>query len=287
MQSKLGLWAFLSLLWLLTLTVSAETTPTTTPSPTPPTPVASPESQRLYAEAIGLMNQTDMDGSLKKLDELLALEPNNLAALNLRGAVMVRKLNYEGAEASFSRILAIDPKNGIGLFNLAEVAFLRKDYAKAKGYFSQFMQVGGNEQNALGRYKIFLCDLLGYDTAPAMATLKSLEPTISNPFYYFAHAAVEFKQNRPDKGREYIKSAFSIFPGGMNAAFADSMVGLGWIKQEEVASIGSIDASALNSLSTEFQPDKSSAPSPSLGFESLLPDFAGGDKKKKPEPDKP
>jgi tetratricopeptide (TPR) repeat protein len=278
MRNPSGFWA-LSLFFLLTpFPASAET---------PPAP--SIESQRLYSEAIGLMNEGNMDSSLKKVDEMLAKEPDNLAGLNLRGAVLVRKKDYEAAEASFARILAIDSKNSVAHFNLAEVSFLRKDYAKAKGHFTHFMEVKGNEQNALGRYKIFLCDLLGSDPSPAMKLLETLEPTISNPLYYFAHAAAEFKQQRPEKGREFIQSAFGIYPGGMNAAFADSMVELGWIKQEEVASVGAIDASALNSLSTEFQPAKDAGPPTSLGFENVLPDFStgGGKKDEKTKPKNP
>jgi tetratricopeptide (TPR) repeat protein len=273
MRNTFGFGA-ISLLFLLTpFTASAQSTP-----------APSAESQRLYGEAIGLMNQGNMDASLKKVDELLVKEPDNMAGLNLRGAVLVRKKDYEGAEASFGRILAIDSQNSVAHFNLAEVSFLRKDYAKAKVHFSHFMGVKGNEQNALGRYKIFLCDLLGTDPSPAMTLLETLEPTISNPFYYFAHAAAEFKQQRPEKGREFIKSAFGIYPGGMNAAFADSLVELGWVNQEEVASIGAIDASALNSLSTEFQPDKDAGPPTSLGFENVLPDFSTGGNKKKESP---
>lgn len=261
------------------------------PSPgraqTPENP--SPESQQLYASALNLMSQGDMEGSLKKIDALLAKEPNNVPALNLRGAVLVRNKNFDEAEKAFSRILEKDPKNTIAMFNLAEVSFLRKDYAKARGNFVRFTEQPGNEQNPLSRYKVFLCDLLEVDPPAAVKTMESLEPTISNPFYYFARAAVEFKQHHNDKGREYVKSAFEIYPVSTNAAFADSLVALGWLKQEEVATVGAIDAASLNSLSKEFHPEKPATSAPSIGFENILPDFAtgGGKKKDTPGPGKP
>ncbi|MDX6767431.1 MAG: tetratricopeptide repeat protein [Candidatus Methylacidiphilales bacterium] len=243
--------------------------PEATPSPT----------EILYAEAINLMNQADLDGALQKINELLAKDPDNAPALNIQGAVNVRKKNFDGAEASFARILQKDPSNAIATFNSAEVSFLRKDYGKSRDTFRKFLQLPGNENNALGRYKVFLCELLGADPGSARKTVENLQPTISNPFYYFAQAAVEFKEGRESKGRELIQSAFSIYPGGMNAAFADSMVELGWVKKEEIASIGAIDASALNSMSQEFQPEKAApAPDP-LSLESLLPNLTPGKKK--------
>jgi len=263
------------------------------PSPgktqTPGTASPSPENQQLYSSALNLMSQGDMDGSLKKIDELLAKDPDNTPALNLRGAVLVRKKNFDGAEKAFARLLEKDPKNAIAMFNMAEVHFLRGDYAKARVYFVRFTEQPGNEQNPLSRYKIFLCDLLGLDPTAAVKTMESLEPTISNPFYYFARAAVEFKQHHSEKGRELVKSAFEIYPVSTNAAFADSLVALGWLKQEEVATVGAIDAASLNSLSKEFHPEKPATSAPTIGFENILPDFAteGGKKKDTPAQRKP
>jgi|GEM_PF-754432 len=243
------------------------------PAEVPP----SAEGQAVYAEALQLMNQGKVDEALAKLAAMPAADASHSAVLNLKGALSVRKKDYPAAAAAFGKILEANPKNTIAHFNLGEVHFLQKDYPKAKALFTRFLQEPGNSQNALGRYKVFLCDLLGADPSAAAKTLADLEPTISHPFYYFANAAQAFKTGQADKAREYIQSAFGIYPGGLNAAFADSMVELGWLKPEEIAQIGAIDSAALQSLSSEFRPEKAGPtpePAAPTGFENLLPDFA-------------
>jgi tetratricopeptide (TPR) repeat protein len=281
MSPRLLVTPWIALLWAAS--AIAETTPPAAAEP-PPSAVV----QQIYGEAIALMNENKLDDALAKLDTIPTTEAAHTATLNLRGALHVRKKNYPAAQAAFAQILEKDPKNSIGLFNAAEVHFLKKEYPKAREFFTAFLQQPGNSQNALGRYKIFLSELLGADKTAALKTLASLEPTISHPFYYFAHAADEFQRGQDDKAREYIQSAFSIYPGGLNAAFADSFVELGWLKPEEIAQIGTIDSTALQSLSTEFKPTTgaaaASAPA-TAGFENLLPDFAR--EKETPPPAKP
>jgi tetratricopeptide (TPR) repeat protein len=240
--------------------------------------------QAVYAEALQLMNQGKIDEALAKLSSGPASDAEHSAVLNLKGALQVRKKNYSEAAALFAKILEKSPNNAVACFNLGEVHFVQKNYPKAKELFGRFLKEPGNSQNALGRYKIFLCDLLGVDPAAAAQTLKELEPTITHPFYYYANAASEFKAGRENQAREYIQSALEIYPVGLNAAFADSLVVLSWIKPEEIAQVSMIDSAALQSLSSEFRAEAAlsgaDAPPPP-DFENVLPDFA---REKKPTP---
>lgn len=243
---------------------------------------SSEEAEKIYRKAFQLMNENKMDEALAALDSLPASEAGKVPALNLRGALLVRKKDLAGAEKAFSKILELDPKSTVAKFNLGEVYFLRKDYAKARPWFQQFLAEPGNSQNALARYKIYLCELLGADPTAARKTLDSLEPTISHPFYYFAHAAMAFHEGRPEEAREYVQSAFSIYAGGLNAAFADSMIELGWLNKTEVAQVGAIDEASLRSLSSEFRPGPAQPPARSgpASFEQVLPDFMREEEKK-------
>jgi tetratricopeptide (TPR) repeat protein len=269
----LGVWVFV---FLAGMALAPRGTAETEAAETPP----SEAMQAVYAEALQLMNQGKIDDALAKLASGPAAEGDHSAVLNLKGALHVRKKDYPTAAAAFGKILEKSPNNAVARFNLGEVHFLQKNYPKAKEFFGQFLKEPGNSQNALARYKIFLCDLLGADPAAATQTLKGLEPTISHPFYYYANAASAFKAGRESAAREYIQSAFGIYPGGLNAAFADSLVELGWLKQEEIAQIGAIDSAALQSLSSEFRPEAAApgagapAAPDALGFENVLPDFA-------------
>lgn len=266
---------FLSLLILLATTplTAQEAAPESQPPAVAP---PSPEGQRIYSETLQLINQNQLEKALAKLASIPESDATHPEVLNLKGALLVRKKDYAAAAATFGKILENNPNNALAHFNLGEVHYLQKDYVKAKSLFNRFLQYPGNSQNALARYKVFLCDLLGVDPSAAALTLSELEPTISHPFFYFAHAAQEFKNGQPEKAREYIQSALNIYPRGLNTAFADSMVELGWLKPEEVGQITEMDAATLQSLSNEFRPkqttpDTSSSSSP--GFENILPDF--------------
>lgn len=259
--------------------VLAQATPSAAPAAGQPAapPPPSAEAQTAYQEALQLMNGGAVKEALTRLETITGVDAAHPAILNLRGALQVRNRELAAAAASFGAILEKEPSNGIALFNLGEVHFLQRDYAKSKSFFTRFMELTGNGDNALGRYKIFLCELKGGNAAAADKILAGLEPTISHPFYYFAHAAADFHRGKEDSARDYIRSAFGIYAGGLNAAFADSLVELGYLKPEEIAQIGAIDAAALQSLSQEFRPGDGGPGGEKLVapvFEDLLPEFA-------------
>ena len=60
--------------------------------------------------------------------------------------------------------------------------------------------------------------------------------------------ANQIKRGDAAKGREYIKSAYDIYSPQLNASFADSLVELGLLRQDEVGSVGVIDTTFLQSL---------------------------------------
>jgi tetratricopeptide (TPR) repeat protein len=277
MFRTLGVWVFVFLAGMtLTPLAMAQTEAAEAP--------LSEAMQAVYNETLQLMSQGKFDEALAKLASGPASDAEHSVVLNLKGALQVRKKNYSEAAAQFAKVLEKSPNNAVACFNLGEVHFLQKDYAKAKELFGRFLKEPGNSQNALARYKIFLCDLLGVDPAAAAQTLKELEPTITHPFYYYAHAATEFKAGRENEAREYIQSAFEIYPVGLNATFADSLIELGWLRREEIAQVNMIDLGALQSLSEEFRAEAvlsgADAPPPP-DFESMLPDFA---REKEPAP---
>ena len=234
--------------------------------------------QEKYRAAVEAFNEEKFAKTLELLNEADSLAPGLPSTLNLKGAAHVKLRDFKAAAVDFRKILEKKPDNAVALFNYGEVLFLSENYAQAKEAFSKYLQTEGNKTNALGRYKVILCDLLMGNIKEVKTTIAELRPTISHPLEYYARAAVEFSQDNEQEAREYLQSAFNIYPGGMNLAFADSFVELGWIKREEVAQIGAVNAAALQSLSREFQPeaggeddsfkDKFQSLLPSLGEES-------------------
>lgn len=245
---------------------------------TPGTP-PSQAYQTAYSAAIQAFNENRYPEALAKLDEAEAVEPGLVSTLNLRGAIHVNQREFTKAAESFHKIIPLDPDNDVAHFNYGETLFLMKNYAQAKESFQRYLNTKGNQKNALGRFKVLLCDILGGNIEQARKTVAELRPTISHPLEYFARAALLFHAGKDEEARGYLVSAFDIYQAGMNLAFADSFVEIGWLKREEVAQIGAVNAAALQSLSNEFQPvSEGSDQSLSEKFQSLLPSLSGNKK---------
>jgi len=235
----------------------------------PPRPT--PEFQAKYRAALEAFNENDYEMALTLLNEAEQIQPGMEATLNLKGASHVKLKNFQEAANAFRGILAQKPQNPVALFNYGETLFLSKNYPQAKEAFQKYMATEGNANNALGRLKVFLCDLLMGNEQAVQEMIANLKPTISHPLEYYCRAARLFHQGNEEEARGYLNSAFEIYPAGMNLAFADSFVELGWLKSNEIAEIGAVDASALQSLSQEFQPQETETGIDAEQFESLLP----------------
>lgn len=242
-------------------------------------PEPSQEYKDIYAKAMEVFGEEKYEEAIEYSEQAIALDPQMPAAYNLTGAAYVKLEQYDQAAISFQKILSIQPDNTIAMFNLGEAKFLTKDYGNAKKHFQSYLNSEGNSTNALARYKVILCDLLGGNEAGARKAVDELKPTISHPLEYYGRAALLFHAGNEVEARGYLQSAFQIYPGGINLAFSDSLVELGWLKREEVAQIGAVNAAALQSLSTEFQPEIEKDESGALKekFDSLLPSLGGGD----------
>lgn len=244
----------------------------------------SAEYQGKYRKAIELFNEAKYEETLSLLEQAVALEPQQTSAYNLIGAALVKLKRFDEAGAVFRKILSVQPDNAIAMFNFGESLFLAKKYPEAKQQFQAYLNTEGNKTNALARFKIILCDLLGGNEAEARQNVAKLRPTISHPLEYYGRAAVMFHDGNEEEAREYLQSAFQIYPGGMNLVFADSLVELGWLKRDEVAQIGAVNAAALQSLSSEFQPDTGNEDTGGTldSFESLLPSLGGEEESESP-----
>jgi len=217
--------------------------------------VPSPEYAKAYRESVVFFNELKYEEALVKVKESIALEPELTDGYNLEGACYIKLKEYEKGAESFSKILNVEPQNPIAMFNYGESLFLQKKYAEAKSLFQRYLGTEGNSKNALGRYKVILCDVLGGHVEEARKTVAGLKPTISHPLEYYARAAVEFQAGNDELARSYLKSSFQIYSGDLNLAFADSLREIGWVKDGEVAQFNTVNVAGLESLSSEFQPE--------------------------------
>ncbi len=252
--------------------------------------VYSEEYQKAYTDSMVAFNKNDFVAAVSFLDEAEKIQPRTPMGLNLRGAIFIRLQKLEEAEVIFRELILLNPQDPIPVFNLGETFFMQKKYAEAKKQFQQFLGMGRNSDNALGLFKLFLTDLLLGNKAETQKVIDNLRPSPQSPFYYFANAAVSFKQGNEQDGRSWVDSARAIYIAGMNAAFADSFVVLGWFTREEIGDIGLVSETNFKSLSNPINQNDGKDLGPGAGIsalQSLIPDLTSSkDKNKEKEKEK-
>jgi len=271
--------------------VIAETAkPSTSNTPMSGDVVYSEEYQKAYTDSMVAFNKNDFVAAVSFLDEAEKIQPRTPMGLNLRGAIFIRLQKLEEAEVIFRELILLNPQDPIPVFNLGETFFMQKKYAEAKKQFQQFLGMGRNSDNALGLFKLFLTDLLLGNKAETQKVIDNLRPSPQSPFYYFANAAVSFKQGNEQDGRSWVDSARAIYIAGMNAAFADSFVVLGWFTREEIGDIGLVSETNFKSLSNPINQNDGKDLGPGAGIsalQSLIPDLTSSkDKNKEKEKEK-
>jgi len=208
-----------------------------------------------YAEATAALKEKNYDLALQKINEAEADTPGKIPTLELRGTIYTEQEKYDLAIRDFQAILAQYPDYPGALYNRGEVYFLKKEFPKSKEFFRKYLQLQGQERNALVRYKVFLCDLMAGNTGAVEAFLAKLKPTITHPLEYYCRAAVAYHGGDQAGGDDLLSSAFNIYPDALNLLFARSLENLGFITAEGIPQVERIDGSALQSLSFEFMPE--------------------------------
>jgi tetratricopeptide (TPR) repeat protein len=189
----------------------------------------------IYGQVLRELKSECYDEALKDLDTIdaLATRPEDKAeSLNLRGVVLTRECEYEGAEAALRRALEIKPKFWNASFNLAEIPFLRKDWAEARRRFEAMVADGNNEMEndprQLIQYKILLTCVLDGEGQLADRMMKELERAKKSPAFYYARAAVARQGEKPKEAKDWIVLAEQQFPATLNKLYAESFYEIGW-----------------------------------------------------------
>ena len=188
----------------------------------------SPALKRMIAEAISAYKQEDFPKALKLLNEVDAIQPGTLAALNLRGAIKLDQGDIKEAGKLFQEAHEKDPAFYPAKYNLAEIPFQEKDYDKAREMFEKLLRE--NPADELAQFKIFLSYLLQRNMEQAKEKLEALTWPGDTPAYYFSHAAWEYAHRNVEEAEGWIASASRIFSPNANAIYAQTLQELGWLK---------------------------------------------------------
>jgi tetratricopeptide (TPR) repeat protein len=217
-----------------------------------------------FEKAERAFQQRDFNGALKSLELAEEGAPNNAAAFNLRGEILMEQKKFEEAEVTFRKALAADAKFREPQYNLAQIPFKKGEYAKSRDRFEAlFAETPGGEKNQaaqLIRYKIFMTLLLEGKDPEAQQLMDQFQFTGDTPALYYAQAAWEFKHGRAEEGHDWVNSASKIYSPAINIVFADSFYDLGWLQ--------ATDAAAAPATSALAQADATPAtePKPAMRF---------------------
>ncbi|MDQ3200190.1 MAG: tetratricopeptide repeat protein, partial [Verrucomicrobiota bacterium] len=188
-----------------------------------------------FEKAERAFQQRDFESALKSLDLAEAGLPNDPAALNLRGEILMEQGKLEEAETAVRAAFTADPKFREAQYNLAQIPFKKGEYAKSRDRFEAlFAETPGGEKNQaaqLIRYKIFMTFLLEGREPEAHQLMDQFKFTGDTPALYYAQAAWEYKHDRVRQGKDWVTSARKIYSPALNMVFADSFYDLGWLKK--------------------------------------------------------
>jgi hypothetical protein len=118
------------------VTVATIASPATTPKA-----VDTSELRRLRSLAAGFMSAAQYPLAAARLEDALALSPNEPDLLVDLGSALYRMGRYEDAEARFQSALGVLPDHAAAIEGLALVAATQKRYAQARQYMQQLQRL--------------------------------------------------------------------------------------------------------------------------------------------------
>jgi tetratricopeptide (TPR) repeat protein len=192
----------------------------------PPSPPNDPLIyQRRLAMVVRLATQDyeagNYQGALDRLAALQGAAAQDLSVLNLRGAVLTKSGDYEGARKVFQGILTTDPSYFPASFNLAEVQFMAGD---AAGALEAFRTIRTRDpRNELVLFKVILCHLTLGQEEEARKLSEALIPAGSTPAWYYAQAALARKAGDRRAEAKNIDAALAIYEESNCKLFDESM----------------------------------------------------------------
>lgn len=172
-------------------------------------------------------NPAALTALVDKANAILAVTPDSLEALTMRGNAYAEKRQWALAKADYAKVLKLNPGDYQIKFNLAELQFRRKDYDRARPGFEALR--GEPEVGDLATYKVFLCDLFGGHENVAREELADANRVGKNPSYYFENAAWHLYHNNAEAARPWLNSAASIYFPAKFDLYASSLVSLGYL----------------------------------------------------------
>jgi tetratricopeptide (TPR) repeat protein len=163
----------------------------------------------------------DYQAALARLDSLQGVGAQDLAALNLRGAIYTKLGRHAEAREIFAAILSSDAGFYPAAYNLAEGQLLQGDYAGALESFEALRR--RDPRNELLRFKVMLCQLLTGQADAARRLAAGFIPAGSTPAWYYAQAILARQAGDDKTAQKHLNAARQIYPPAACQLFDESI----------------------------------------------------------------
>ncbi|HEY2712897.1 MAG TPA: tetratricopeptide repeat protein [Chthoniobacterales bacterium] len=217
-------------------------------------------SETLYDQAMTEFrsgNYRQALADLENIDNLTAVAEVKAELFNLRGVILMRQCEYEGAEIVLRRGLDLNPRLWNADFNLAEIPFLKKDWPSAQHRFEAMLARDDSgmdaEMRQLIRYKVLLTLVLQGKDQAVETMLSQLDSNASGPTSYYVRSAMAWRDNQRDDASRWQRKAEQEFSPATNKLYAESFYEVGWGQRPTGAEREDIDIVSSNERSARAQ----------------------------------
>ncbi len=217
------------------------------------------ELETMYDKAFREFDANHYDAALKALDAIDARQPDLAESRNLRGVVLMRKGDYDKAEAALRKALKIEPNFWNASFNLSEIPFLKKDWAEARNRFEALVAGKSDEMKGETRlfiqYKILLTFVLQGKENTADWIVNKFEAEKESPALYYSNAAIAFHRNNQKEAKEWMDAAEKHYPASLNKLFAEAFYEVGWLTKPAGDSRAAIEVNSTSDRDARMKAD--------------------------------
>ena len=182
-----------------------------------PTPLQADAALRYAGQAL---EEKNPDKALRLLGPALEVRSQNPEVLNMKGAILTKLKDYDGARRCYEQALQLSPGFFPARYNIGALMALRGEWEPATTHFRNMLIDQPN--NELVQYKLLLL-LLARDSDPALQKkLFSADTPSNTPGWYYASAARAYKQGKRGEGRKFTEVAKSVY-GDQTAIFEEEL----------------------------------------------------------------
>ena len=167
------------------------------------------KSDAAVAKATSLLSAEQYKKALDALAPALQFRPDDPIVINVKGAILTKLKDYDGARACYEKALKISPTFFAARYNNGAVLALEEKWDDAITYFRNLLIE--EPDNELVEYKLLLL-LLHQDSDEALQQKLFPSDIPSNtPAWYYATAARCYKNGKPEEAVKYLEVARSVF----------------------------------------------------------------------------